>query len=72
MSTKLKILEYPSDTDFGIARIVELPDGSGRGEVWDRATKSWVPSTNPKLTIGEIMDAPPVSEAFAARIGLEL
>src|SRR2546426_1059504 len=59
----------PSETDFGIARLVELTDGSGRVEVFDEASKSWKPS--PKgLTVGDVSDGKPVSDALAARLGL--
>ena len=63
------VLIAPSETDFGIARVVELSDGSGRAEVFDEAAKSWVPS--PKgLTLGEISDGKAVSPALAARLGI--
>jgi hypothetical protein len=71
MPRSLKVIIGPVDTDFGIARIVELPDGSGRGEVFDVSKQVWVRATNPKLTVGEMMDAPPGSKDFAARLGLE-
>lgn len=65
-----KVLFGPVDTDFGIARVVKLSNGSTRVESFDEASKSWVPSTNPALTIGEIFDSKPVSEALAGRIGI--
>jgi hypothetical protein len=69
MAAILKILIVPCETDFGIARLVELSDGSGRVEVFDEASKSWGPS--PKgLTLGEISAGKPVSAALAARLGL--
>jgi hypothetical protein len=70
MPTRGKVLLGPQDTDFGIARLVELPDGTGRIEVFDEAAKVWMPSSNPKLTVGEMFDAPPVSLDLAARLGL--
>jgi len=70
MSTSVKVLIGPKDTDFGIARLVVLPDGSGRGEVFDEGKRSWVPSSNPKLTVGVLSDALPVSPGLAARLGL--
>jgi hypothetical protein len=62
------VLIAPSDTDFGIARVVKLSDGSGRVEVFDKAAKSWVPSTN--ATVGDVSDGKAVSPALAARLGI--
>jgi len=65
-----KVLFGPSDTDFGIARVVELEDGSGRVQVWDEGSKSWVSSNKPELTPFEILNTKPVSPGLAKRLGI--
>jgi hypothetical protein len=71
MPTSVKVLLGPQDTDFGIARLVKQSDGTGRIEVFDEAAKVWKPSSNPRLTIGELFDAKPVSADLAQRLDLE-
>jgi hypothetical protein len=53
--------------DGGAYRWVELADGSARVEEW-RGNK-WVPGG---ATFGEICDNPPVSERFAAELGIPM
>lgn len=70
MSASVKVLLGPQDTDFGIARLVELPDGADRIEVFDEAGKVWRVSSNPDLTLWDLAASEPLSPAIAKRLGL--
>ena len=61
-----RVVTGPSNIDGGIARIVEMPDGSGRIEAW-RPGKGWVQGG---ASPDEFIGAKPVSPALAARMGL--
>jgi hypothetical protein len=65
-SENLKVLDT-GHIDGGAYRWVELADGSGRVENW--GPKGWAPGG---ASIGEIADAPPVSERFAAKFGIPM
>lgn len=69
MPPSAKVLLGPQDTDLGIARLIELPDGTGRVEIFDEAARVWRSSSNPKLTVGVLLDAKPVSTALALLLG---
>lgn len=49
--------------DGGAYRLLKLADGSGRVE----GPNGWVPGG---AGAGEVMDAPPVGRAFAAKLGI--
>ena len=53
--------------DGGAYRWVKLADGSSRVEGW--GPKGWTPGG---ASLSEIFDAPPVSERFAAELGIPM
>ena len=60
----LSILVVPSVVDGALVRAVELPDGSGRTEIWTGA--AWEPS---KFDLASVAEAPPASPETLARFG---
>jgi hypothetical protein len=62
----IKVLDT-GHIDGGAYRWVKLADGSSRVENW--GPKGWTPGG---ASIGEIADAPPVGERFAAKFGIPL
>lgn len=72
---KLRIIAGPvvAPFDGDVARVVELPDGSGRIEVWKRGA-GWVTAPKGSISPDEFMPGAcrPVSVNDAARLGCHL
>ena len=70
MSPKLKlgrrVVAGPSIIDGGIARVVEMPDGSGKTESWSSGV-GWIEGG---ASLDEFVMAQPVSAKLAARLGI--
>ncbi len=60
----MSVLIVPSVVDGALVRAVEMPDGSGRTEVWYGS--SWEPSN---FDFAEVVKAPPASPATLAKFG---
>jgi hypothetical protein len=70
MSPNLKIIAGPCVIDQAVARLIKLPSGSGRIEVWKRSA-GWIPAAG-SITLDEFMPGAcrPVSVRDRARVGM--
>jgi hypothetical protein len=68
---RVKIVAGPSVIAQDVARVVELPDGSGRIEYWVKGT-GWIEAPRGLFTPDEFMPGAclPVSARTAARLGI--
>ena len=63
-----RVVAGPSKIDGGVARVVELPDGSGRIESWKPGV-GWVEGG---ASFDEFIGSAPVSSKLARRLGIPL
>jgi hypothetical protein len=66
-----RVVVGPRQVQKGYARIVGCEDGSGRIELYDPATRSWVDALN-DCTFSELWSAPPVSEPLSNDVWLKV
>jgi hypothetical protein len=70
MSPNLKIIAGPCVIHQDVARLIKLPSGSGRIEVWEKGV-GWIPAAG-SITLDEFMPGACRSASVrdAARVGM--
>ena len=67
MPKRSEVVISPAVVDGTVARLVELPDGSGRVETWEPDAGAWVVGG---ANAGEVGTAPPASPETLRRLGV--